>query len=388
MTTIERTRQQLDPVGALPTRIISVLFAGGAFAYGVAMTLRSTTQIVNPTLAVLALAWLAAAAITVGVASAPSRAPFTQSTHVAVQLLALGSIALSAASQWGSNTFIQDDFGAISLGLLVLAMGVYRPARELASIGTLSAICVGFITLIQVPHFAAHAPAASFVLVAMTPVLSLTFGSAAFSHHLVGELERWQQRSEESVAKATSRLTTGITESVRQDRLTILDREVFPFFNEILSKEAISHDDRQRARSIAESIRALMVAEADRTWLEVVAGEDGVRPDDMHRSVVDAAGRATKMVPAQRTVLRAFIVALREDETFVAKSLKVTVSGKNETSHGLLVASFHRGSHDPRDNFAPYFAVMRIVFTDVVIDFDYDKLTVRFSYEQQRPENG
>lgn len=387
MTTIERTRQQLDPVGALPTRVLSVLIAGGAFAYGVAMTLRTADQIVNPTLSVLALAWLAAATITVSVATSPRRAPFTQATHVAVQLLAMGAIALSAASQWGANSFIQDDFGSISLGLLILAMGVYRPAKELASIGALAAIYVGFITLVQVPSLATHVPGASFVLVAMTPVLALSFGSAAFSHQLVGELERWQQRSATSVAKATSRLTMGITQSVRQDRLKILDRDVFPFFNAILSKETLSQDDRLRARKIAESIRALMVAEADRTWLEVVAGEDGVMPGEMHRSVVDVGGRATHMVPAQRTVLRALIVALRAEKTFVANSLKVTVSGTETISHGLLVASFHPGANDPRDTFAPYFAVMRIVFTDAFINFDNIKLTVRFSYEQPRPKN-
>lgn len=386
MTSIERTRQQLDPVGATTTWIISVLLAGIAFAYGVAMTIVSAAEIVNPLLSVLALVWLAAAAITVSVATAPGRAPFTHATHVTVQLLALGAIALSAAGQWGSNRYIQDDFGGASLGILILAMGVFRPAKELAGMGALSAICIGFITLLQVQNFAADAPAASFVLVGMTPVLALSFGSAAFSHQLVRELERWQRRAAKSVARTTRRLTSGITQAVRQDRVRILDRDVFPFFNAILGKATISEDDRLRAREIAESIRALMVAEADRTWLEVVASDDGVHPNEMHLSVVDANGRATKMLSAQRTVLRAFIVALREDETFVAKSLKVTVSGTGQLSHGRLVASIQPEANDPRDTFAPYFAVMRIVFTAVFVDFDHNKLTVRFSYEQQRPE--
>ncbi|MEO7349539.1 MAG: hypothetical protein ABIW32_06750 [Terrimesophilobacter sp.] len=380
MTTMEKTRQQLDPVGALPTRILSVIFAAGAFGYGVVMTLRATDQIVNPTLSVLALSWLAAAAITVSIASAPSRAPFTQSTHVAVQLLALGAVALSAASQWGSNNFIQDDFGSLSLGLLILAMGVYRPAKELASIGALSGLCIGFITLLQVPNFATHAPAASFILVSMTPVLALAFGSAEFSRHLVGELERWQTRSARSVAKASIRLTTGIAKSVRQDRVKILDRDVFPFFNFILNKEVITLEDRLQARKIAESIRLLMVAEADRTWLEVVARDDGVSPVDMQSSIDDATGRASKMVAEQRTVLRALIVAIREDQSFVATSLKVSIFGRKELSRGLLGARFHPESPDPRDIFAPYFAVMRIVFTDVVVDFKEDKLTVKFTY--------
>lgn len=391
MTSLERTRQQLDPVGTTSAWVLSVFFAGSALTYGITMTLVSSAEITSPLLAVLALVWLAAAAAAVSMATFPIRAPFPRATHVAVQLLALGAVVLSAASRWGNNSFIQDDFGSISLGLLILAMGVYRPALELASMGVLSALGIGFITLLQVPSFAANAPAGSFVLVGMTAVLAMSFGSAAFSHRLVLELERWQHRSAKSVARVSTRLAEGITRSVQQDRVKILDRDVFPFFNGLLSKEVVSQEDRLRAREISDSIRALMVAEADRTWLEVVAGDDGVGADDMHRSVVDPAGRATKMVPSQRTVLRALIVAVRADDTFVAQSLKVTISGSVEVNRGLLVASFHPDAHDPhdpRDSFAPYFAVMRIVFTEVSVDLDFSKLTVSFAYEQQRREDG
>lgn len=383
MKELERTRQQLDPVGALPTRILAITLSAGAFVYGLGMPILTTDQISNSLLAVLALVCLGGASLTVGIASSPRRAPFTATTHTVVQALALCAVALSAASQWGSNRYVQDDFGPISLGMLIVAMGVYRPAKELAATGALAAIFVGFITLLTVSVMVTDAPPASLVLVGMAPVLALSFGSAAYSGRLVGELEKWQRRAAESFASATSQLTDGITKSVRQDRVRILDRDVFPFFNEILSRDTVTEEDRVRARRVSESIRALMVAEADRTWLEVVAGDDGVMLDDMHRSVVDEAGRATRMVTGQRTILRALIVALREETTFVPESLTVTISGTKVMNRGLLVANLHREAADPRDTFAPYFAVMRIVFTEVSADYQNNKLTVRFSYEQR-----
>ncbi len=383
MRPAEATRQQLDPVGTLPARTLSILLAGGALAYGIAMTARTADQTNNWLLAILALVWLAGASVTVWMASSPSRAPFTASSHIVVHLLALGSIALSVASQWGHNNLIQDDFGPISLGLLMLAMGVYRPARELASIGMMSAIFVGFLTLLEVPTFSTSAPAVAFVLVGMTPILALSFASASYSGSLVRELEAWQRHAARSVATSTSQLTGGIAKSVRQDRVTILDRDVFPFFNSIVGRKTITDEDRARAREIAKAIRALMVAEADRSWLEVVAGDDGVPPELMHRSVVDAEGRASAMVADQRAILRALVNAIKDEPSMVAGSLKITVTGKSNVSRGHLVATLMDDGNDPVQMFAPYFAVMRIVFSDVYVEYRDHKLTVRFSYEQR-----
>ncbi|MBB5633533.1 hypothetical protein BKA04_001756 [Cryobacterium mesophilum] len=383
MSTLERTRQQLDPVGTLGSRRVAVALAGGAFLYGLAMTIRSFGQVSNPMLAVLALAWLAAAAITVAIASSPSRAPFTRSSHTVVQLLALGSVALSAASQWGTNRYIQDDFGAVALGLLILSMGVYRPATELATVGALAAIFVGFVTLLQVPGLESSTPPVSFVLVGMTPILALAFGAASYSGGLVYSLERWNERVRRSVARRTDRMRDGIAESVRQDRVMILGRDVLPFFNSLLERDTIGPDDRARARDIAESIRALMVAEADRTWLEVVAGDDGLAVSDVKGSILDVDGRASWMSIDQRTALRALIVALLDEPSFLPGSMTITLVGSPTTSRGVMTAAFDREAHDIRTALAPYFAVLRVVFVGLVVDYQNSTLTLRFSYEQR-----
>lgn len=383
MTSLERTRQQLDPVGTLSTRVFAIVLALLSMVYAVSSVIRTTDQIVDPVLAVLALVWLGGAAITVIVASSPRRAPFTASTHLVVQILTLASIVFSSASQWGTNTSLQDDFGSVSLGLLIVAMGVYRPARELASFGTVAAIFIGFIALLSVPGLDSDTPAASFVLASVAPVLSLAYAAAAYSGRLVRELERWEERAATSVATVATRLAGGIEESVRQDRLKILDREVFPFLDSILRKETLAETDRAQARAIADSIRELMVAEADLTWLEVVARDEGITPDEMRRSVVDDQGRATRMVAGQRTVLRAFISDVRRYEKFVPHSMKVTITGGRKVNHGVLSARLRKDADDPEDTFAPYFAVMRIVFPEMSVNYRGNELTLRFSYEHR-----
>jgi hypothetical protein len=383
MSDVERTRQQLDPVGTLGNRPLAVLLAAGAFYYGLTMTFRSLDQVSNLALAILSLLWLAAASLTVIVASSQHRAPFTRSSHVVVHLLALGSIALSVASQWGTNRFVQDDFGPVSLGILMLALGPYRPATELAAAGSLSAVFAGFLTLLEVPALDSSTPPVSFVLVGMTPILALAYASASYSGGLVTSLERWQRLARESVAQRTNRMRDGITRSVRQDRVMILGRDVLPFFSSVLERDTITPVDRATAREIADSIRSLMVAEADRTWLEVVAGDDGVALDRVGHAVVDLDGRASWMVTDQRTALRALIVALLDEPTHMTKSLRIELSGTPSVTNGVLTARFDASDYLVRAAFAPYFAVMRIVFTGFQADFIHPTLTLKFSYEQR-----
>jgi hypothetical protein len=380
---VERTRQQLDPVGTLGNRLLVVLLAVGAFYYGLAMTFRSLDQVSSLWLAILALLWLAAASLTVVVASSQSRAPFTRSSHVVVHLLALGAIALSAASQWGTNRLIQDDFGPVALGILMLALGPYRPAVELAAAGSLSAVFVGFLTLLEVPALDSSVPPVAFVLVGMTPVLALSYASASYSGGLVTSLVRWQRTAMDSVAQRTNRMRDGITRSVRQDRVMILGRDVLPFFGSVLERDTLTAEDKTRAREIADSIRSLMVAEADRTWLEVVAGDDGVDLDRIGKAVVDPDGRASWMVTDQRTVLRAIIVALLDEPAFVRRTLRIELSGTSTTTHGVLTAGVDDSDYAVRTAFAPYFAVMRVVFAGLQVEFQQPTLTLRFSYEQR-----
>ncbi len=383
MNSVERTRQQLDPIGSLGSRLLSVVLATGAFLYALGMTIRTLDQVSNVMLAILSLLWLAAAALTVVVATSPIRAPFTRSTNLVVQLLAVGAAVLSIASQWGSNHFIQDDFGSVAIGLLLLALGPYRPAPELASTGVLVAIFMGFVTLLELPNLDTTAPPVSFVLVGMTPILALSFGAASYSGSLVSSLERWQLQMKLAVENRTNRLRAGITRAVQQDRVLILSQDVLPFFSHVLEQETLEAEDRARARKIAEAIRRLMVAEADRTWLEVVGVDDGVPEGFLGRTVVDAAGRASSMVTDQRTALRALIVALTDDPAFIVGSMKITLSGTKSVCRGVLTAGFNESEIDLRSVLAPYFAVMRIVFTAFHVDYQHPTLTLRFSYEQR-----
>lgn len=382
----ERTRQQLDPAGALGLRPTIVVAAVAAFAYALVVTVRIPEHLHHPVLAILALALLALSCGTLIVQSGPFRAPLGGRTHLIVEVFALGAVTLSVAASWGVNGYIHDDWPAVSLGLILLALSPYRPPREMVGTGGLVAIYLGFLTLLQAPSLVADAPAVAFVLATVTPMLALCLGSAMFSANFVLSLERWHLRAERATKNITKQLHAGIVRSVQQDRVTILNRDVLPFFTDVLARGQVTEDDCVCASEIADSIRSVMVAESDRSWLEhviehAVHGENGGHSSDF----VDDPQRLARMISTdQRTALRALIVALFDSEGFDRESLSITFRRRDGRCHGVLTAAVGHADYGTKASLAPYFAVMRVSFTDLRVGFSHSQLKLRMSYEQQR----
>jgi hypothetical protein len=383
----ERTRQQLDPAGSTGIRLVTIALTMGAFAYAVLLTALGASEVTNPVFAVGALVALGAAGGILIAAASAYRAPLTARTHYLVHGLALGAALLESLGHWAHNGSIRDDWGPICLGVLILALGSYRPPKEIVVATTVSGLMLGLLTLIEAPRLSTTAPPIAFVIVAIVPLLALGYASAVFSREIVESIARWQRRAADASIGLARELRDGVTRSVQQDRVTILNRDVLPFFTELLGTGQISNQDRARARQIADSIRRVMVEEVDRSWLENVielAGGAGPGKSGAAKVVVDDEDRlAASMTTDQRTALRALLVALIETSHFDRSDLRISLTASGRACNGRLVANLSLSEYLLRSNFAPYFAVIRSVFTDMSIDFDAPTLTLRFSYEHQ-----
>jgi hypothetical protein len=386
MSLRERTRQQLDPAGTLGARVATVVLASGAFLYGLVFTLLSLDQISSPVLAIESLVALGASSATVVIAARPSRAIFSRNAHYLVIALAVLAALLAALAGQGANDLSRDDWAPVAMGLLFVALGPYRPSIEIASIGVLAAIFVGFLILLQAPYFSERAPSVAFVVTGLAPMIAFCFGSAAFSGSIVRSIERWHERADQATDSMASRLHDGIARSVQQNRVTILNRDVLPFFGDMLRRGEVTDADRGRARAIADSIRSLMVAEVDRSWLENVIEQtiDTSEPTRGSAGVVQDSERlAFLMTTDQRTALRAIIVALFEAPNFDTEHLAISLRRYRSQKRGILRAAFDTGDHAMKASLAPYLAVMRVVFDSAQAEFTPTGLTIRFSYEQR-----
>jgi hypothetical protein len=381
----ERTRQQLDPAGVTGMRPVTIAAAVASFVYAVLVTVLVPEHLEHPVTGLLALVLLGVACALVIAQSSSLQAPLSARTHLLVQLFALGAATLSVSASWGANRFIHDDWAPVSIGILLLALSSYRPSRELAGAGVLVAIYLGFLTLLEAPMLAARAPSVAFVVAAVTPMLAMCLGAAMFSSSFITSLERWHRRAEEAAKKLTKQMQAGIARSVQQDRVTILNKDVLPFFADVLARGEVTVTDRERAASIAVSIRALMVAVADRSWLEegVEQAVDG-RGERISGFVNDPQRLAPMITTDQRTALRAFLVALFDEPVFERESLRIEFERVNGRCRGTLTATVDGSDFAMRSALAPYLAVMRVVFCELHVELNQSKLEIRMSYEQQR----
>lgn len=375
----ERAFQQLDPLGALTGRPITIAAAVGIPVFAAVMTWFNRHDVETWWMAIAALVAIAAACVVLGFASSPLRAPFTLLMHSVVSGLASVAYLLSAFSMWNSNQYIRDDWGPMAIGLVLLPLSQYRPSKEIASTGVTLALLVGMVALLQEHSLVTGSTPINYAVVAMTPLLALSLASAAFGQSLIDGIEGWRRRAVQAATQFTDENSDWIARSVQQDRVTILNQDVVPFFAEVLQGGEIDPEHRERARAISDSIRAVMVAEADRSWLDIIveqcAGEQA--------SVVDPQRLSSAMSLDQRTAVRAVIVALSGHPAFEARGFSIELTADRHLCRAELRARMNIAESVVRSQFAPYLAVMRIVFSELRVELADSALTLRFSYDHR-----
>jgi hypothetical protein len=379
MSDRERTPQQVDPVGALASRPVSLITVLAALVVAVSATLSGRDEIVDPAASVGAVAALAAAGFVLVLSASPLRAPFRRRSLVAVVVLSCAAVALEALGLLGQNALVRDDWSSLAVGVLLLGVAPYRPAAEILVAGLVISLVVAVVVLLERPWFVTDVPTTTFVIVAVVPVVALSAAAASFSRTFTLLVERWIDRATTFRRASADELRASIARSVQQDRVTILNREVVPFFSSLVDRGAVTAADAQRARDIADQLRVSMVAEADRSWLEHLfvsptSGVSGI--------VVDPDFVASAMTPDHRTSLRALLVAFGERDGVQADDVRVDLRRVDERVEALVSVPTTVGEFVVRRRFAPWFAVLRIVFGDLQVDATSPLLTLRFSYDQ------
>ncbi|MCU1441347.1 MAG: hypothetical protein JWP85_2344 [Rhodoglobus sp.] len=379
----EQTVQQSDPVGALAARSLTLLGCLGMVVYAIVMTVVNSADIDNVGVAIVGIGMIVGAATLIAVAANPLRAPLNRGVHIAAMGLGVFGLAFNAASMWQGNAFIRDDWGPPMLGFISLLMVPYRPPREIAILGALAAVFAGFVAALEVGILSTDLPVMIYVIIAATPVLAMSFGGAVFARAVLRMVHRWHSRASSAVSALANERKAGLARSVQQDRVTILNRDVVPFFAAVLERGGLLGSDRTRASEISESIRRLMVAEVDRSWLDLVVEQAaGATRGPATEAVHDPERLAVAMSTDQRTAVRAAIVAIFGHPAFEPRGFDVRISRTSAGYATTIRADFAAGEGGIRADLAPYLAVLRVVFSHLHADFGPPTLTVRFSYDK------
>jgi hypothetical protein len=317
--------------------------------------------------------------------SSSLRAPFPVIIYVVVAVLGVTAVALSSAGIWLGETGIRRNWVPLACGLLLVQLAPYRPPRQNFATAVLAGVSAAFIGLLQAFQGQTTDPVIVVVVTSAAPLLAVALAGAAYSAVVGHSLYRSQSSADRAASRTASGLRGGIAKTVRDDRVTILNRDVIPFFTRVLNREDVSDADRERARAISNSIRSLMVADVDKSWLDVAVIESlHSRPDsdESHHIVVQDRHRlAAAMTLDQRTATRAFIVALGGRPGFRSDGFGITLTLRQGRCHVLVTAQLLGAAVAQRSDLAPYLAVLRIQFSDLRARSTTSNLTLKFSYE-------
>jgi hypothetical protein len=371
----ERSIQQLYPLGVLSGRPIALVAVGFALAYSVVMTWANRDDIVSWPVAIVAIAVLLAVGVVLGRGTrvmSPALSP--RAGYLAV-LLANLAFVLEAASMFGHDSRLRDDWGSMVVALVLLGLAAYRPARDIAVLGGLSALLAGFLAIVALPGTVYQAPAPLFVIVAVLPIVVVTAAVSTFVSSFVAGVERWRRRARAASSSSGAFDTAWLARSVQQDSVTVLNQDVVPFLARIAQQGTIEPDDAESARAISASIRAVLVAEMDRSWLSALIAR--IAPDAVVR---DPQRLADRMTLDERASIRAAVTALVRHPGFRGRNADLTLVPDGERVRCSAAVELDARSGDVRQFMAPYYAVLRTTFTDFEFGYRDGTLTLGFSY--------
>ncbi|TFD28017.1 hypothetical protein [Cryobacterium cryoconiti] len=396
-----QSQQRLDPLGALTTWPMVPGIATVVLGYAVFTTVAQGDEIRHPWLAALALVLIAAACATLVVVGLPSRSPVRQKALLLIVGLGLAAHLVDQAARWGGNALVQDDFGPIGVGLLLVALAPLRPWRELALSGVLAAVVIGAVTLPQSAARVIEVSPAVYVIVAVTQVLALALAAAAYSRRMVRLLVAWQTDAQRAIARRTEESRGSVVRSVMEQQLATLTPGVFPLFDGVLERGEVTKADVARANELAAGVRRALVAHIDETWLDAVIARERAalasRGVDPLLVVSDPEHRAAHFGVQQRAATSALIRMLCLAPGFDPRSLVVQADTEPESEPDTQIdpTSDRQQRHSGIDTFIiqvgldlpprrvrrllrSYLAVLRVVFPWVRVSIRRPRLTLEF----------
>lgn len=372
--------QQLDPVGGYSTRPITLALCFCVILYS-AMSLIIEGGVTIPALAVVSVVLFTATAVGIGHWSSALRAPFSRNHFLAVMCTATAGMAFGSISSWGNQP--NSALGPIGVGAVILLLAPYRPSKDLLGATIITSVFAAFLVIIRPGLENVDKPILVTIVESIVPLVAIGLASRAYAR--VHSERHALARAVEPEAIDTIR--EGIARSVQVGRVSILNRSVVPFLTDLLQRGEITDGDRAQAGAIADSIRSLMVADVDRSWLDGVIEEVG--QSSGHGSpptsevIQDDQRIASAMTANQRSVTRALIAALFGHPGFDADGFGILLIRRNDECVFTLSAKLDGVESLLRSGLGAYFAALRAMFPDLHLTFDQPTLTLRFSYDHK-----
>lgn len=388
------SQQRIDPLGSLSAWPLAPAIAIALCAYAIYATFMHRDQITHPVAAVVAFALCSAAGAMHVRAALPHRARYGGEAYRVVIALAGASMVVEVISTWGQNSFLQDDYGQIALGVFLAAGAPYRPAVQIGALAGVASLVAGALAVIQDPYFVVpNVPLLERAVVAVVPVMGLGLAGAAYANQIVSAVMAWQRSLSLVTVDQEHESFDGLARTVQQEQLAAISDEALPFLAEVASKGVLNEQDIDHARRLARAVRASLVAELNHSWLEQLriqlpsqnpVGENFTQP---YLTIRDENRRAFRMHGELRTALAALLSELctngRLAASVVAIHLEPDAADPTRRTRARLEAQFERVELRSLSMLRPYLHILQLVSGNARYAARQGKLHVLFSYDHE-----
>jgi hypothetical protein len=290
---------------------------------------------------------------------------------VAYALVAIATV-LNSLSCLGTNVLVRDDWGLVTIGLVLMAAA---PFRTYAELGTYTTISAALAVLLAVLHsftsFSTSIPLGVIVVVAVAPALALGLGSVGYARQLLLGIYAERLDQAESRERQFDELRRTFVDDDVVGSIGSLREEIVPFLARIRRSGALTVDDRVRAGVLAQNLQSA-IAEARQS--------DSL--GDHVSSLIDEAGLSPRLHEDDRATLRALLIALNNSEHTAQQGITLELIDGEDDRFGVV-----RCRTDDvralRADVLPFIRMARLMFrraseqaTDdtLLVQFDIDRL--------------
>ncbi|MEX1077762.1 MAG: hypothetical protein WED09_01465 [Homoserinimonas sp.] len=371
LRSITRSPHSVEPLSWFIGPFLPVTFAIAMAIAGVGFIACTQRDLDNPGHQFVALVCFVLACLAIHRPAKPRLKPFLVRHAVLPLLLAWLGVAVSGVSASPSEGDISRWWTPLGVALVLAALAPFNSAVRLVCFGLLSTVVCSVVAIVafDVPAAGGWPQLTAIVTAAVIP-LQATVATAVFSGFVVDRVLRWSALPIPG-ALADGRSLDFAQWNSQSGDLKLLSDRVLPFLDRVTNEGFVSMRDRTIAAELATEVRDALLKTVDRSWLDSLALDRGLR-------VVDPDNRAIRLTLDQRGAVRSLIVAALDSEALVPDTLSIEL---RDSSDGDVAVALTMRIDLPEGKrimlLAPYYLTLRAVVDDLVWD-GQEQLSMRF----------
>lgn len=365
------TALELDPLAAISARGFLVVLAAVAVLTAAGLTIVTADQVTSWPLSIgslVALAggfgWLIRSAFdfTQGLTSDRFATGFA--------LVAVAAV-LNSLSALGGNLVVRDDWGLITLALVLMAGAPFRASTELGFYTGISTALATVLALLHVffsPLF--PVPVAVTVLVAVAPVLAFGLGSVGYARTLLVGIYAERLAQAEARDQQFERLRQAFIDDDAIGAIGSVRTEVVPFLAALRTSGSLGPAERARAAELAARLQS-----------DLATSRPADSLGDQVDALIDESGLSLRMHEDDRATIRAVLKALHESPKRTPGTLVLELLEGESERFGMIRCS----SEDVRALRAetlPFLRMMRLMMSTATDEVAGDELLLHFDLQR------